>query len=157
MIEYCAQAPPPTVLPATFADVEFEVLMTIKNKSTQRTMILDNQYIRIVGGPKETRQFYENVTNIQKDDIGDGIILEFDTIPQPFLIKCSQHAKLVQEIATRCRFILDAKSSYQEERNEYGQTELHLAVLNNNLDDCMDIMKGRIDINAADHNGLTYS
>ena len=70
VLEYVSQAPPPTVLPVTFSDIEYPVNYEIKGKPQPRILSLDKQYIRIkqTSGKGEIRKYYENVSNIILDE-----------------------------------------------------------------------------------------
>jgi ankyrin repeat protein len=69
--------------------------------------------------------------------------------------KTPQASQIVQDIAARCRYIVEAKASYTEDRNEYGQTALHCAVLENDVAATLELLKGPVDVNAVDLNGNT--
>lgn len=157
VLEYVSQAPPPAFLPVTFNDIEFSVKYEAKGKQTSRTLILDKQYIRTKqSGGKEIRQYYGNVSNIILDEqTNTTFFLEYDNTSRTATYYSPQSAKIVQEIAARCRYIAEAKASYTEDRNEYGQTALHTAAINNDVSLAIDILKGPMDINAVDLNGNT--
>ena len=157
VLEYVSQAPPPSLLPVTFNDLEFSVKYEIKGKKLPRTLVLDHQYIRTKqSSNKEIRQYYGNVSNIILDEVSNDVFfIEYENCSKPATYQSDQSATIVQEIAARCRYIVEAKASYTEDRNEYGQTALHVCSIKNDVGGIIDLLKGPIDINAVDLNGNT--
>ena len=156
VLEYVSQAPPPSLLPVTFNDLEFHVKYEVKGKRLSRTLVLDKQYIRTKHNNKEIRQYYGNVSNIILDDsTSDVFFIEYENTQKQAIYQSEQSATIVQEIAARCRYIVEAKASYTEDRNEYGQTALHVCAIKNDVGGAIDLLKGPIDINAVDLNGNT--
>ena len=155
-MEYVSQAPPPTFLPVTFNDQEFSAKYEVKGKYSPCTIVLDKQYIRTKYSGKETRKFYGTVSNIILDEAtSDAFFVEYDNVNHPATYQSDQSATIVQEIAARCRYIVEAKASYTEDRNEYGQTALHTAASKNDVATAINLLKGPIDINAVDLSGNT--
>ena len=66
-----------------------------------------------------------------------------------------QSKQIVQEIAARCRYIEDAVATYTEERNEFGQTLVHQAVLSASSAKLLEILQENVDVNAVDLQGNT--
>ena len=79
--------------------------------------------------------------------------IEFGSVEVRFYT--GQAGQIVQEIAARCRYIVDVRATYTEERNEFGQTKVHLAVLSSSSTKLIEILKENVDINAVDVNGNT--
>lgn len=155
-MEYVSQAPPPAFLPVTFNDQEFTAKYEAKGKHVPCTIFLDKQYIKTKYSGKEIRKYYGNVSNIILDeDSPDVFFVEYDNINRPAVYQSDQSAAIVQEIAARCRYIVEAKASYTEDRNEYGQTALHTAAIKNDVSTAISLLKGPIDINAVDLTGNT--
>jgi hypothetical protein len=83
--------------------------------------------------------------------------VEFEKAPQPYIFKSVEATNIVQELSSRCRFISLMETSNEEQRDEYGRTELHLAVLENNVARASEISRlsarKHIIINAIDNTG----
>ena len=75
--------------------------------------------------------------------------------PKITAIKTQQRDIIVQEIIHRRRFVEEGSKWEEEVRNSDGQTELHLAALENRVDKIFKFLSEGADINAIDNNCYT--
>lgn len=156
VLEHAMQAPRPTSLPPTFLDVTFDVKLKIKTKFVDRTLTMTRScFVTAKSNKTTSRLLYDHVSDISLDENLQGFQIEFVNITLPYIFKSNQSEDIVNELAARCRYVKDIKSTYKEDRDEYGRTDLHKAVLSNSTELMMDLIKTGSDVNAVDTNGYT--
>lgn len=162
VIETVCQPPPPSELPNSFLDATFDVQMELKMKNYPALLAMYSNRVEVTRSGNKSQKFqYDNVVDLLLDESGEAFTIEVDKIPQPFIFKSRDSSKAVQELASRCRFIALMQASVEEARDEYGRTDLHQAVIKNDLDLIKTVICQRsarlqvILINAIESNGCT--
>eukprot|EP01094_Clydonella_sp_ATCC50884_P018051 TRINITY_DN3267_c0_g1_i1.p1 TRINITY_DN3267_c0_g1~~TRINITY_DN3267_c0_g1_i1.p1 ORF type:complete len:1413 (+),score=388.34 TRINITY_DN3267_c0_g1_i1:156-4394(+) len=162
VIETVCQPPPPSELPNSFMDVTFDVQQEVKARNVPATVALCSSRVEISRSGAKTQKFqYDSVVDILMDESGEAFTIEVDKFNAPFIFKARNSDKVVQELASRCRFIALMQASVEEARDEYGRTDLHQAVIKNDIDQIKTVICQRsarlqvILVNAIDSSGCT--
>jgi len=136
IIETACQLPPPTDLPNTFSDCTWDAMLEVRGRDEPCVIqaLTKEIVIQQKSGKKTKQRFaYTQVADLLVDDTGDSLTIEFEKAAQPFIFKAADATAIVDELASRCRFITLMETSNEEQRDEYGRTELHLAVIEGDL------------------------
>ena len=72
-----------------------------------------------------------------------------------YVFSSSRYREIVQELRVRVKFIEYAKPSATETIDEHGQTELHIAVKENDIVAVRELLSEDRNANAQDNNGWT--
>jgi len=136
IIETACQLPPPTDLPNTFSDCTWDAMLEVRGRDEPCVIqaLTKEIVIQQKSGKKTKQRFaYTQVADLLVDETGDSLTIEFEKAAQPFIFKAADATAIVDELASRCRFITLMETSNEEQRDEYGRTELHLAVIEGDL------------------------
>ena len=157
MVEYVCTAPPPPSLPETFRELRYEVQEIRDNKKASRTVVFTRKNVEIYrpNGQVILKKKYPQINSVQIISTVDQIFaVEIQGVSR-LLFNTDRYYEITQELMVRLKFIEYSRSPTDEQRDELGQTELHRAVLDNDISLVRELLSDDRDINAQDKNDWT--
>jgi ankyrin repeat protein len=151
VVEYVCLAPPPPQLPDSFKELRYEVTEIRDRKKAQRALVLTHKGIQVLNKSNSTL-FHKKYSTVRKVESHSNQTFTLDFGRASYLFHSPKNSQICQEINVRVKFIEYSRPSVDEVRDEFGQTELHRAVNDNDIALVRELLSDDRDINAQDIN-----